>query len=150
MYKMPKSKLIRFVYAVFMSVLLSLPFNNCAQNTESSTLPNTDQATSSRPTDDINTFKTNPPPMQGNEGFQFLLDQYFAPHCGSCHNEKLYFGAAFFELNNRQKSYDLSVFALKKQDMIMRVTNNPFCPSCTLDPNKEVYKAIMQWLDHRE
>lgn len=150
MFKIKKVNFFRFIYTTFTLVFLSLPFNNCAQNTESSSLPSSDHTTATRPTNDINTFKTNPPLMTGNEGFQFLLDQYFAPHCGSCHNEKLYFGAAFFELNNRQKSYDLSIFALKKQDMIMRVTDNPFCPSCTLDPNKEVYKAIMYWLDHRE
>lgn len=87
--------------------------------------------------------------MEGDKGFQFLLKEYLAPHCGSCHDSAVYFGAPYFDKTNPSKSYALSKAGLTKSDMIMRVTNNPFCPTCKLDPKGEVYKAIMYWLDHR-
>lgn len=82
-------------------------------------------------------------------GFQFLLKEYLGPRCGGCHYSAVYFGAPYFDVANPSKSYDLSKAGLTKSDMIMRITNNPFCRTCTLDTNGEVYQAIMYWLDHR-
>lgn len=120
---------------------------NCAGSNQSENSQSA--AASYRNDSDINTFSQNPPPIEGNAGFQFLLKEYLAPHCGSCHNNVQYFGAPYFDINNTTKSYELSKVGLTRQDMIMRVTNNPFCPTCKLNPNGEVYKAIMYWLDHR-
>ena len=132
--------------SVLILAIAPLFFVNCAGPASEN---QTSQSSSLRYDNDINTFTRNPPPLEGFSGFQFLLDEYLGPHCGSCHDNKVSFGGQFFDVTNRQKSYDQSSYALKKTDMIMRITNNPFCPSCSLNPNGEVYRAIMYWLDHR-
>ncbi len=46
-------------------------------------------------------------------------------------------------------SYDIAKSAFYTSDVLVRITNNPHCPECTLDKKGEVYQAIRYWLDHR-
>lgn len=150
---MKSSKQLTVLISILFLTLTPLFFNNCSKPPATETVapstagsPGTTQTGS---TDDINKFTKNPPVLTGQVGFQFLLEQYLGPRCGGCHDNKLYFRAPFFDLSDSQKSYDLSLLMLKKDDMITRITNNPFCPGCKLNPDGEVYKGIMYWLDHR-
>ena len=144
---MKRKQLLYSTLTIFILALMPLLFNNCAGSTQDNAAASSGLNT--RNAGDINTFSQNPPPLQGPDGFQFLLKEYFSTNCGSCHDSKVYFGAPYFDFAQPQKSYDLAKIGLTKQDMINRVTNNPFCPGCKLNPNGEVYKGIMYWLDHR-
>ena len=139
-----RTKVIALIAVVFS--LVPLLFVNCGKKVE----PVYRDAPSTSSSQSINTFSTNPPVMEGEIGFNFLLSQYFGPHCGGCHGAN---AAALmkplFNVADPKGSYDLARITLDKADMVNRITANPFCPECTLKKDGEVYKAIMYWLDHR-
>lgn len=97
----------------------------------------------------INYFTTSKPgDMAGFEGYRFIYSAYLVKKCTTCHrppNGQLpHFGASPVSY-----SYDVAKSTFYTPDVLVRVTNNPHCPECTLDPRGEVYQAIRYWLDHR-
>jgi hypothetical protein len=144
----------KYFRRVFLSLgffYLLISYNNCAQNSESSApassaVPQTSTATGLSA---VNNFKTPAPnSMAGEDGYAFLMKEYFVPQCAACHSG----GVAFPDFADRghpHDSYLAAKYYFQKQDLIKRVTDNPYCrPDCTLDPRGDVYKAILTWLEH--
>lgn len=139
-------KLNRVILFLIIGMTLPVFFVNCGPAVE----PVYSGSSANRASNNINFFSEEPTVMDGEAGFRFLLKEYFGPHCGSCHSANNPLMKPYFNMADPKSSYELSRIGLNnKADMINRITNNPFCPSCTLDKNGEVFNAIMYWLDHR-
>ncbi|MBK7962288.1 MAG: hypothetical protein IPK04_14570 [Bdellovibrionales bacterium] len=143
----------------FRRVLLSLGFlfllvsyNNCAKESQSSS-PGGGGVTSANSVTGlsaVNYFKSPvPSSMVGENGYTFLMKEYFGPQCAACHAGGVIF-PDFADKGHPHDSYLAAKYYFQNEDMIHRITDNPYCrPGCTLDPRGEVYKAIMTWLDQR-
>lgn len=138
------------------AILLLITFQNCgpSEGPESQSVSSGSTATawpspSGLPM--VNYFSASPPTdMSGEIGYTFLLNQYFYRQCGGCHDANGFFAPKFADITKPQSSYNVAKAWFDRQDMIGRITTNPFCkPSCTLDPRGQMYQAIMYWLDHR-
>lgn len=86
----------------------------------------------------------------GQEGYGYLLRSYIGPQCGgSCHSLN---GSMFppFGDSDEAKAYSWAK-TLGKTNFLSKVTDNRFCgPDCNLDTRGEVYKALVDWLDHTD
>ena len=97
----------------------------------------------------INYFTTSKPiDMSGYDGYRFIYSQYFVNRCTKCHLSPTGF-LPHFGTTPLSYSYDIAKTEFYKPDMLVRITNNPHCPECTLNKKGEVYQAIRYWLDHR-
>jgi hypothetical protein len=97
----------------------------------------------------IDYFVTSKPnDMAGFEGYRFIYSEYLVKKCTVCHRppsgQLPHFGTTPVSY-----SYDIAKSSFGTSDMLVRVTNNPHCPECTLDRRGEVYQAIRYWLEHR-
>ncbi len=98
---------------------------------------------------DVNNFKEVPPAVIcGKSGYDFLLRNYIRYNCGSCHASG---GAGFppFTATNLDDAY-FSAMTVAKDRWIATVTQNRFCgPVCNLSTTGEVFRGLMEWIDHR-
>lgn len=97
----------------------------------------------------VNYFSTSKPTdMSGFEGYSYIHSEYLSKKCTVCHKPPSgqipHFGNSFLTY-----SYDVAKRDFRNGDMQFRITANPHCPDCNLDPRGEVYQAVMYWLDHR-
>lgn len=140
----------KLVLMVF-SLALVLFYNNCAEPGASSN-SSASQGNSVPGLKPVNYFRSAPPAnMTGESGYEFLLKEYFVPQCATCHDSSGAFSPRFADKTNKHDSYLAAKYYFDNADMVMRITTNPFCkPDCTLDPRGDVYKAIMNWLEHRD
>jgi hypothetical protein len=97
----------------------------------------------------INYFTTTKPlDMVGFDGYRYIYSQYFVNRCTKCHLSPTGF-LPHFGTTPLTYSYEIAKKEFYKPDVLVRVTNNPHCPECTLNTKGEVYQAIRYWLDHR-
>ncbi len=132
----------------FFFLLLLLGYTNCAENSGDSS-GSSNQSSSAPGLKPINYFKSTPPSsLSGEEGYNFLMKEYFGPQCAACHDGVIF--PSFASKKNTHDSYLAAKYYFRSDDMVMRITDNPFCrPACSLDPRGEVYKGIMTWLEQR-
>lgn len=97
----------------------------------------------------INNYKEYPPAVIcGSAGYDFLLRNYLRANCGSCHGAG---GIAFpqFTDSNLQNAY-WAAQLVARDKWVTTTTNNQFCgPDCNLSTSGQVYKGLMEWLDHK-
>ncbi len=96
--------------------------------------------------DSQNYFQSQPPgSFCGSPGFNFLMDEYFGPHCSSCHNSGT-FSILLIDPDNLRAS-QTSVSTFGDEAIIHTIIDNKFCgDNCNLSPGGEMYQAIEEWL----
>lgn len=127
---------------------ISLGFTNCAKGNAPVAAEEPSQRVEGLAA--VNYFR-EPVPARfcGEEGYGYLLRSYIGPQCGSCHSMG---GSMFppFGDSDLSKAYSYGR-SLGKQNFIEKSTDNRFCgPDCNLDTRGEVYKALVEWLDHTD
>lgn len=141
------------------SILLGL-FQNCSKSTSDGSSKHVDAPSTPEnylwleeavPSglSSINYFVTSKPnDMAGLDGYRFIYSEYLVKKCTTCHRppsgQLPHFGSTPVSY-----SYDIAKRSFYTPDLLVRITNNPHCPDCTLDRRGEVYQAIRYWLDHR-
>lgn len=153
-----------FIVAV-LAVVIMLLFENCAkvEDTPAHTITTTKRASQSPPAQEtpppgsdttsqpsVNQLKfPRPALIQGRDGYAYLLKEYLFANCAACHD-----ATAFTKMPMAATDLDVAWTDAKryaKDSFLRAVTQNKFCGStCNLSPQGEVYKAIAEWLDHRE
>lgn len=93
--------------------------------------------------------ETKPASMCGEEGYNFLMDQYLIRNCGACHEDPPLVEPPFAASQNRAFAYFASSL-VTRENWIETTTNNTFCAGdCNLDTRGEVYEGLVEWLDCR-
>ena len=93
--------------------------------------------------------EAKPASMCGEQGYNFLMDQYLIRHCGSCHEDPPLAEPPFAASANRAFAYFASSL-ITRERWIASSTNNQFCgDDCSLDTRGEVYQGLVEWLDCR-
>jgi hypothetical protein len=142
---------MRLKFISLLLIVLSMTLLHCSKESPSSSQGTaTSSSLSSQTLGSVNYFKSPPPTsLAGEDGYTFLMKEYFGPQCSACHDGTVVF-PSFADKRNSHESYLAAKYYFQNEDMVMRVTDNPYCrPHCTLNPQGEVYKAIRFWLDHR-
>lgn len=145
---------LKLTLILFSIIPLNIFFTNCAgQNSDadSSQVQAENQFGGIEGLPEVNYFKTNPPAdMSGQAGYEFLMKEYFVPHCASCHGNGGVWQPNFANIDNVRSSYSAAKYQIPTENMIRRITSTANCmPECRLDERGEVYRAIMYWLEHR-
>jgi hypothetical protein len=125
---------------------LSLFFTNCSKGNGAAEDSPSDQGRVEGLAG-INYFREAvPAKFCGEEGYGYILRSYVGPECGTCHSMNGMFPP--FGDSDLGKSYSWAR-TLGKENFLSKVTDNRFCgPDCNLDTRGDIYKALVEWLDH--
>ena len=89
------------------------------------------------------TLLPRPDPVCGEDGFAYLLQQYFYPHCSRCHG-----------LGSASKNLEVSYPAMKivPDDMLQAVIlSGKFCvDDCRLTGEDPLFSDIVQWQGQKD
>ena len=96
---------------------------------------------------DAGALCARPEKLCGEEGFRYMLDTYFIPHCAACHKVG---GLAHppFADHNLEISFKYA-FSIPKENFIKKSTENDLCAAqgCNLIPGEPRYQDLVEWLD---
>lgn len=139
-------------YLANLFILLGLSpllFNNCAQKAAEIEKASAAATSTTEELKPINFFREPiPDRFCGEMGYGYLLRSYLGPECGTCHSMNGMFPP--FADNDQAKAYSWGK-TLGKENFLSKVVDNRFCgPGCNLDTRGEIYKALVEWLDHRD
>ncbi len=149
-----KKKIILRFFAIF--AILMMAFQNCSPSKLKMKSHNSNSQPSVSPTATpneftaINYFTEDPPELIcGEEGYEFLMNQYILNHCASCHNSTGFAPRKFAQPGNVNASYREAQRA-NEDRFITGVLEGPFCgPTCNLDEDGEVFQGIKEWLENK-
>lgn len=129
-------------------------FNNC-DTREIQPLPNDHHLSSQDPTDTDRFVEADflgtdkPDAFCGQNGYQYLLKEYFSVHCGVCHSKTGGFLPYFADTNTPEESYFAARY-MERGEFLKTLETNRFCGrECSLNKEGETYKAIVEWLDNK-
>ncbi|MCB0356279.1 MAG: hypothetical protein KDD40_04690 [Bdellovibrionales bacterium] len=133
-------------------VLLLELFNNCS----SAKTHNAVDSGSNAEISDENLFVAadylsteKPEVLCGEEGYAYLLKEYFGVHCAVCHDPKGGFEPYFANNNDSTNSYYKALY-INEETLLETITNNRFCGTeCSLNKKGETYTAIAEWLENK-
>jgi hypothetical protein len=133
---------------IFSSLSTSIFFTNCAKGGGGETETSKEKVLG---LSSVNYFREPVPDrFCGEEGFGYLLRSYLGPECGTCHSMGGNMFPPFGDLNDPANAFKWTK-TLGKQNLIDKSVDNRFCgPDCNLDSRGEVYKALVEWLDHTD
>jgi hypothetical protein len=128
-------------------------FNNCSSyNSEEGSAEKSSSGNNTNSTDfvDADYLKTDKPNLLcGEEGYEYLLNEYFRVHCAVCHEKGGDFSPAFADPVETTDSYFAARY-IDREVFLNTITNNSFCgKECSLNKEGETYKAIVEWLDNK-
>lgn len=139
---------ILLVIIIFSSLSTSVLFTNCAKGGGGEEGSNKERVEGLAA---VNYFREPvPESFCGEAGYGYLLRSYFGPECGTCHSMGGNMFPPFGDTNDLANSYKWAK-TLGKQNLIEKSVDNRFCgPDCNLDTRGEIYKALVEWLDHTD
>ncbi|MCB0361507.1 MAG: hypothetical protein KDD35_02220 [Bdellovibrionales bacterium] len=118
-------------------LLLIVPFQNCAKSSKEEGPLQQEE----NPSLNIR--------FCGFEGFQYLHQNYFKPHCSACHEKG---GLAFpsFADDDVEHSYSWTR-SISPKSLWDSSTNNRFCgEECSLKPSDPLYQQLREWLENQD
>lgn len=140
----------RFLISTTASLVVLFTYNNCSARVDTQNLQNPSQSGG-----EIELAKHNyltaplPEPFCGQDGYEFLMDQYLTKYCAGCHDSRGLAQPIFVDPNNISNSY-FSAKLINDDSFKDSVLNNKFCgDGCSLSPDGEVYQTIVKWLENK-
>lgn len=82
----------------------------------------------------------------GEDGFAFLLEEYFIPHCGACHNNGG-ISSPYFADENFANSFFWAK-ATSGSTLLSSSLDNRFCgPDCNIEQDSQMHRILQEWID---
>lgn len=93
--------------------------------------------------------ESQPDILCGQEGYKYLIKEYFGVHCSVCHQKGGDFQPYFADNVEYANSYYAALY-IDETTFLKTITENRFCgKECSLNNEGETYKAIVEWLENK-